>query len=119
MGVGEAFIDHAAGMPLSSRQPSTASFAMHSVGYAPPPSAGYAESRAAHRQQEVLAPPAFAFVDDPVELPLRSRTKSYVTIGAVIAAFLAVFLTVVLSGSRVAPSDAPSESPAPATRAAR
>ena len=118
MGVGEAFIDHAAGMPLSSRQPST-SFAMSSVAYAPPSSPRSTESRrTGHRQQESLGFPRFPFVDDPVELPLRSRTRSYVMMGAVIAAFLAVFLTVVLSGSRVAPSAAPSGPPAPAARPA-
>ena len=118
MGVGEAFIDHAAGMPHSSRHPSLTPFATQSIAYAPVSgraidSREYAESR--HYGESA---PQFAFTDEPVDLPLRSPTRSYVMIGAVIVAFLAVFLTVALSGGRAAPSDASGEVTAPPPRAA-
>ncbi len=116
MGVGESFIDHAAGLPLSSRQPSMHSLAMTSATYAP--SGRSAPHTPLDNASHDSVRPQFAFVDDPVELPMKSRAKSYVLMGAVIAAFLAVFLTVVLSGGRTAPSSAPSEAAAPPARAA-
>jgi hypothetical protein len=121
MGVGEAFIDHAAGMPHSSRRPSLTPFATQSLAYAPASghaidSHGYGYVERRNHGQDA---PQFAFTDEPVDLPLRSPTKSYVMIGAVIVAFLAVFLTVALSGGRATPaSDAPAGAPAAAGQAA-
>ncbi|HEY6558513.1 MAG TPA: hypothetical protein VI072_14625 [Polyangiaceae bacterium] len=119
MGVGEAFIDHAAGMPRSARRPSLTPFATQSVAYAPASGRPVDSREYAERRNYGEAAPQFAFTDEPVDLPLRSPTKSYVMMGAVIVAFLAVFLTVALSGGRVAPpSDAPGEVTAPPARAA-
>jgi hypothetical protein len=94
IGVGEAFIDHAAGMPLQARRPSL------------PPSADYANVHSAN---------GFQWTEDPVDLPLRSRTKTYVIVAALIAAFIAVLVSVVWAGGSSAAAAAGARVEAPAT----
>jgi hypothetical protein len=130
LGVGEAFIDHAAGAPLESRRASAPPLApaMILAASAPPASspalnmmnafhgAGARENVYDPRTQEenVLgqsaAPVQFWSTDDPVELPLRSPRTTYVVVAALIAAFVAVLLSVVFAGGSRA-SSAATETP--------
>ena len=56
-------------------------------------------------------------LDEPVDLPFKSRTKSSVLVALVIAAFVAVFASVIVAGART--SGAASPAPGSSEPAAR
>lgn len=116
VGVGEAFIDHAAGMPLRARESiapappvSTATYATPAFAAAlatPVHESWYAQANAdALNPSHEYAYREYRYVDDePVDLPLRPHAKSYAVIAALVAAFVVVLVSVVLAGSRMASS---------------
>jgi len=108
LGVGEASIDHAAGMPLRARRsvpPAAPGFDAH----APATSARILHTQAQFEQPHSFGSRTFVYDDDPVELPLRSRTKSYVLVGAVVLALLVALGSVLLGGRNTMSSGAGSE----------
>jgi hypothetical protein len=107
LGVGEAFIDHAAGMPLRVRRsaPPVAPVMASMASYAPPGSANVWDERENVHDPNLLRQPIFAN-DDPVDLPLQSRTTAYVTMVALIVALLGVVGAILMGGRSTASADA-------------
>jgi hypothetical protein len=110
-GVGDVRMDQAAGMPLRSRRrsmpvalpvpmPARPSAVQTSWDDEP----NIHDVRLLHQRMQAL--------EAPVDLPLRSRAKTYVTIAALIAAFIGVLVSVVLAG-RSATTSGPSNGSTP------
>jgi len=131
LGVGDQFIDHAAGKPLSARQsfpgiPAPGDDPRDSMSERPTgrhyviapvhpgSSDDWADAPSLHdgeRLRDVLHAN-----DAPVDLPLRSRGKTYLVVVGVVAAFIGILVATFFAGatSRVeAPASEPAtESPA-------
>jgi hypothetical protein len=96
IGVGNMFIDHAAGLPLRSRVQSAPPAARHPVFY--PQSASAWDDVARVRDTPVLRQQPWRGVDAPVRLPMRSGVLALLGMIALIAAFAGVLASVYLAG---------------------
>lgn len=97
LGVGEAIIDHAAGIPLRSRRSPIPPLAPRTALYAPPTSSNVLDTHSNLSAPKLLRERFLAY-DEPVELPLRSSGAGYVLLATLIAAFVGVLVSVVLKG---------------------
>jgi len=105
VGIGEARIDHAAGLPLRMRRA------------APAPATDWDDQPNIHDARRIRE--QMYGNDAPVDLPLRSRSSSYIVAAALFAAFIAVCVSIFFSGisattlvTRDAPATRPADAPA-------
>jgi hypothetical protein len=115
LGIGDQFIDHAAGKPLSARQsfagiPAPADDAGHSVAgratsrhYVIAPvhpgssSEDWADAPSLHDRQKLSE--VLHANEAPVDLPLRSRARTYLVIAGIVVAFIAMLAGTFFAGA--------------------
>ncbi|HEX4337085.1 MAG TPA: hypothetical protein VH062_14305 [Polyangiaceae bacterium] len=86
IGVGEARIDHAAGLPLRARR--SAPMVM--------PTADWDEQARVHDGRQLRA--RMYGTDAPVSLPLKSRSTAFMVAAALLVAFIAVGVSIFFTG---------------------
>jgi hypothetical protein len=118
LGVGETFIDHAAGMPLPLRRssvarvpftPHEARYPLHEMNAALAPSSLRSAPMPSNIDGMYALQAPNRGLDEPVDLPLRSSRTTYAAVAALVIAFVAVLATVVLAGGTTQASGAPND----------
>lgn len=120
-GVGDATIDHAAGLPLHSRHSSPpqppAGFATFESSMPPPASVpAYARTWGdeANIHDSGMLRARLRGDDAPVDLPLKPRWTTYAIVAVILVAFAGVGLSILFAGRTKTLDDLPREEPAAA-----
>jgi hypothetical protein len=124
LGVGDAFIDHAAGMPLDARHSEPPPFRGPVGDSSMPPPPGVVPRYAQSWDDEASVHDAAMLHarnrvnDAPVDLPLKPRWTTYAIVATIVLAFAAVGLSIALSGrTHTIEGAVPAEAPRPAAPA--